>query len=443
VARAGRSLFKLNLPATTKDASSEMIPFDSDTLEPPMLSLSVFTLRPHAPEQNAANTATPVGSGVFSKTYNGSIPTGFEIKGTLPQSASTAGSSVFTAMDNIAIVVRRNALPGSNRYRYALTGSASTTTLQDAGKIMNLTWDHGSYIDMDETSLPIAFGAAAGPKLPAAGKAAPGSGWPLLDGLSLKLSEMLSLVTGHRPPPDSLALAGQPLPRDRLALKFDIHLLLGPAHAALKERNGLDADQIRISFAPTLTSPKMLAAKLVGRAKTTSSTFTGTLEASAFRVDQFTNNYLPARISFTGSLSDEVQTLTGKLESTVARDGTDDSALNDAGRDFEHAAMTFTGTQQAAGRPPLNLVLALVRTGANTNTLALNYRYGHNVSFIGHGKQDKLTPANNTLTLSNQDGVQLVVGKEATIRVTRTGGTLATITQGPIKYVDGVSESLL
>jgi hypothetical protein len=60
----------------------------------------------------------------------------------------------------------------------------------------------------------------------------------------------------------------------------------------------------------------------------------------------------------------------------------------------------------------------------------------------GSGVIDDANQANNTLTLSNQAGIQLVIANGVPVVVKKAGVTLATITNGMISYIDGVSESV-
>jgi hypothetical protein len=186
------------------------------------------------------------------------------------------------------------------------------------------------------------------------------------------------------------------------------------------------------------TGPKLLAAKLIGTAKTTASTFTGTVELSAFSADKNGNNYQPTHASFTGSISDTAQALTGTLVADVTDYANyDPFALNA----YMKTSLTFTGTVQAPSRPLLKLVVAASKTGLSTGEVTLNYSYGAK-SITGSGAVDDTIPANNTMTLSNQDGIVLVISNGATATVTKSGASLATISNGAVNYVDGVTESL-
>jgi len=303
-----------------------------------------------------AGNPMPVGSGTMSKALSGSTLTSFAINGTLPPSATSGtGTALATGADTIAISAARTALTGNN-YRYALTGSVSTSKLTpnvttgavDSTKVVTLSFDSGSYVDIDET---------------------------------------VALTHG----------------------------------------------------------PWAIGGKLIGTAQTTATKFTGTIDVGSFVTDKSGYNRMPTSIVFNGVISD-LSTggagafLTGKLEAAVADYNLFDSRFQETSTNYEKTSATFTGTVQAPSRPLLKLVVAGNRTGLNSNTVTLNYSYGSTVSITGTGTGDG---SSNSLTLSNQDGIQIA-------RNTTTGGwtvskastTLATIANGMINYTDSVSEAL-
>jgi len=160
-------------------------------------------------------------------------------------------------------------------------------------------------------------------------------------------------------------------------------------------------------------------------------------------------NPIPTSVVFNGSISDlstggAGQILTGKLEATVASYNLYHSTQADSATNYKHVTLTFTGTVQAPSRPLMTLVLSATRTGLTTNTATLNYSYG-TVSITGSGTRDSANPASDTLTLTNQDGIQVVLASGADGHVTKAGVTLATITSSNnmIGYVDGASESMM
>jgi hypothetical protein len=245
----------------------------------------------------------------------------------------------------IAISAGRTALTANN-FHYALSGSVSTTNLADATKVVSLSLDSGSYMDVDETNVN---------------------------------------TTGVKP----------------------------------------------------------VAMKLVGTAKTTATKFTGTLDVGSFKNDADGFNYSPTSIVFNGSISDTStggagEMLTGKLEAAVVDYNLYHSTQPQSGTNYPKATVTFTGTVQAPSRPALKLVVAGVKTGVSTGTITVDYSYG-SVKITGSGATGA---TGNTLTLSNQDGVQVVLTSQGAGTVTKSGATLATIGNGMINYTDGVSESL-
>lgn len=282
-------------------------------------------------------TGVPVGSGTVSQTFDGSSPTGLTVTGTMPPSTDLTGA------DTIAIAATRTALTAPN-FRYALTGSVSTTNLADSAKKVTLSLDSGSSIDLNETT-------------------------------------------------------GEPV-----------------------------------------------GGKIVGTAKTVATQFTGSVEIGSF-VTNASGQSDPTKVVFDGSISDTSsggagQILTGKLEATVTDYQSYVSTSAETTTNFLKAKLTFTGTVQAPNRPLLKLVLAADRTALNSGTVTLNYSYGTNISITGSGIIDEANSANNTMTLSNQAGIQVVT---KTGLVTKAGSAtpVATILNGKISYADGVTESLI
>ena len=288
----------------------------------------------------------PTGSGTLTKTVSGSTMTGLTINGTLTPSASSATGTLVTGVDTIAISGTRSALTAANNFRYAVSGSVATTNLADSTKVVSLSMDSGTYLDVDETNFN---------------------------------------TTGAKP----------------------------------------------------------VAMKLVGAAKTMATKFTGTLDVGAFKNDADGRDYSPTSIVFNGSISDTStggagEMLTGKLEATVADYNLYHSAQPESATNYPKATVTFTGTVQAPSRPALKLVVAGVKTGIATSNITVDYSYGA-VKITGSGAT---SATGNTLTLSNQDGVQVVLNSQSAGTVTKSGATLATIGNGMVNYTDGVSESL-
>ncbi len=188
---------------------------------------------------------------------------------------------------------------------------------------------------------------------------------------------------------------------------------------------------------------KLIAARLVGTAKTSATKFTGTLDVGSFKNNADGFDYSPTSIVFNGSISDTSaggagEMLTGKLEAAVADYNLYHSAQPESATNYQKATVTFTGTVQAPSRPLLKLVLAGVRTGVSTRSVSVDYSYG-TVKITG---SSATTATGDTLTLSNEAGVQVVLNNQGAGTVTKSGATLANIANGMINYTDGVSESL-
>ena len=286
------------------------------------------------------STPATTGSGTVGKTVSNGTTTAIMLNGTLPPSTDSTG------LDTVAISAVRTSLVAAGNFRYALSGSVSTSKLADSSKLVTVSFDSGSFIDMDESA---------------------------------------SATTGS----------------------------------------------------------KIVAAKLVGTASAAASRFTGTLDLGSFMRDKFGSNHRATSGVFIGSISDTSlggagEILTGKLEGAVTGYNQYTSLLPKSASNFLHATLTFTGTVQPPSRPLLTLVLAVAQTGPTTASVALNYSYGTQ-SITGSGTVDSASPGSETLTLSNQDGIQVVTSTGA---VTRAGATVATISNGTINYIDGVTESL-
>jgi hypothetical protein len=115
--------------------------------------------------------------------------------------------------------------------------------------------------------------------------------------------------------------------------------------------------------------------------------------------------------------------------------------LGESSNNILKGTLTFTGTVQAPSRPLMRLVLAGTKTGHTTGTMIMNYSYGSGISITGSGVVDTANSSQNTMTLSNQAGVQIVVRQNAPAEVSKAGLKLATIENNRINYMDGVSES--
>ncbi len=192
------------------------------------------------------------------------------------------------------------------------------------------------------------------------------------------------------------------------------------------------------------TGSLMLGAQLIGTVQTAATKFTGAVTLGSFMFDADQQNYTPTNITFNGSISDisaggAGQMLTGQLTASLASYNTYHSLSASSSTNFEHGSVNFTGTVKAPSRPPLTLVVAASRVNATDNSATIDYTDG-TAHITGTATT---TVSGNTLTLSNQDGIQ-VTHNNATggWTVTKAGATLATISNGMINYIDGVSEAL-
>lgn len=95
----------------------------------------------------------PSGSGTVTMTGSSSNMTGLTLNGTLPPSATAADGKTFTTgVDTVAISAVSTPLATANHVRFSLSGSVSTTNATDATKVVTLSFDSGSFIDLDETN---------------------------------------------------------------------------------------------------------------------------------------------------------------------------------------------------------------------------------------------------------------------------------------------------
>jgi hypothetical protein len=196
----------------------------------------------------------------------------------------------------------------------------------------------------------------------------------------------------------------------------------------------------------TPNNEMLITAKFMGTAQTAANRFNGTFDMSSFLKDLRGANPMPTSLAFTGTVSDlstggAGQFLTGKLEANWTNYSLYDSNLGESSNNVLKGTLTFTGTVQAPSRPLLRLVLAGTKTGHTTGTMTLNYSYGSGISITGSGVVDTANSSQNTMTLSNQAGVQMVVRQNAPAEVSKAGVRLATIENNRVNYIDGVSES--
>lgn len=190
------------------------------------------------------------------------------------------------------------------------------------------------------------------------------------------------------------------------------------------------------------------AVHVVGRAETSASRFTGTLDLNAFASDADGADYVPASFVFDGVFEDlsagGVGTfLTGRLTVTLNNLASYRSLQPESASNFLLFDTAFVGTIQAPSRPELRLTAGSSRTGLDAYTINTNYSYGP-VSVTGTGTLDTLNTDNSSLTLANQDGVTVVFQPHADAVVSKGGTTLGIIPFGSaiVYFVDGYFESL-
>jgi hypothetical protein len=192
------------------------------------------------------------------------------------------------------------------------------------------------------------------------------------------------------------------------------------------------------------TGSLMLGAQLIGTVQTSATRFTGTVNLGSFMFDADQQNYTPTNVTFNGSISDisvggAGQMLTGQLTASLASYNTYHSLSASSPTNYEHGSVNFTGTVKAPSRPLLTLAVAATRINATDNSATINYTDG-TAHITGTATT---TVSGNTLTLSNQDGIQATYNNATGgWAVSKAGATLATISNGMISYIDGVSEAL-
>lgn len=191
------------------------------------------------------------------------------------------------------------------------------------------------------------------------------------------------------------------------------------------------------------TGKLVTAAKLVGIIKTNATRFAGTLEMGSFSSDATGQNRHATSLTFTGSMRDTStggagQILTGNLVAAVTGYSSYNPFAAQTGDNYRHGTLTFIGAVKAPERPLMTLILGVTKTGTNTNSATVSYSYGTK-AITGSGTSDDTNSANNTMTLSNQDGIQFVT---KTGIASKSGTTVATLLNGNIAYTDGVTESL-
>jgi len=130
------------------------------------LPVSRSTTGTWSPAGALVAASVPTGGGTFAIQSDAQSLSLLTLNGTLPPSASSATNTLVTGVDTVAISAVRTALTSASNYRYALSGSVSTSKLApspgtgvDPTKVVTLSLDSGSYFDLDESA------AMTGPKL--------------------------------------------------------------------------------------------------------------------------------------------------------------------------------------------------------------------------------------------------------------------------------------
>ena len=311
----------------------------------------------------------PVGNGTVSKTTSGTTITSLAVNGSFPPSATLndAGQQLTTGVDTVVVNSVRTALAAANTYHYTLDGSISTKKLDgtvltgatDPTKVVTLSFDAGSYLDLDETNLT--------------------------------------------------------------------------------------------------TGKKALAAKIIGTVQTLATKFSGTFDLSAPASDADGLNYTPTKVVFNGSISNLTgtnvgQILTGKLDMAINNYSTQyHSLLPESSTNYKQLVATFTGTLQAPLRPLMSVTTTISNTGPSTGTATMKYSYGLDVEVNGSTSYDNtIGAAKPVLTLTNQNGVKVVLDTTAytgpvtvpgTVDPLAPGGVMGNISAGVVTYYDGVTES--
>jgi hypothetical protein len=304
----------------------------------------------------------PTGSGTVSKATSGTTITSLTVNGSFPPSATLngLGQVLTTGVDNVVVNSVRTALAAANTYHYTLNGTISTSKLAagttgavDSSKLVTMSFDTGSYFDLDESNL----------------------------------------VTGK----------------------------------------------------------KALIAKIIGTVQTLATKFTGTFDLSAPSADADGLNYSATHVVFNGGMSNLTganvgQILTGKVDVVVNNYNLYHSTTGDTLTNYAQGVATFTGTLQAPLRPLMTVTTTLTKTGPTTSTATMKYSYGLDVEVNGTTSVDTASLNKPVLTLTNQNGVQIVLDTTTytgPVTVPGVSGTTVwgNISAGVVNYSDGVTES--
>lgn len=190
------------------------------------------------------------------------------------------------------------------------------------------------------------------------------------------------------------------------------------------------------------------AVHVVGKAETSASRFTGTIDLNAFARDADNAEYVPASVVFDG-LAEDLSAggagtfLTGRFTVTLNNLASYHSLQLESASNFLRFDTGFVGTIQAPSRPEMRLTAGSSRTGLDTYSINTNYSYGP-VSVTGTGTLNTFNTDNSSLTLTNQDGITVTFQPHADAIVSKGGVTLGIIPFGStiVYFIDGYFESL-
>lgn len=251
-----------------------------------------------------------------------------------------------TGVDTVKISGSRTALSTAGNYRYAFTGAVSAVKATDATKTVSLSFDNGTYVDVNEN-----------------------------------------------------VANGQPT-----------------------------------------------GAKLIGTVQTAATKFMGTVTLGSFVINSYSRDRIPTNAVFSGSIADIAtggagEILTGKLEMSTSNQSSFNPFIDPSSSNYLLGTVTFTGKVAAPNRPVMSLALSGSTTGYRKGTMTIGYNYG-TTTILGSGTSDNGT---TTLTLSNQDGIQLApdATDTAKVNITKNGGALGFIKDNKVNYVDGFIESTM
>ncbi len=190
-----------------------------------------------------------------------------------------------------------------------------------------------------------------------------------------------------------------------------------------------------------------VAVKLIGAAKTSATTFKGTIDLGTFVTDLDRVNS-PTNVAFNGSMSDTStggagQVFTGLVTVGISNYATYHSMLPDSATNYKQGTANFTGNVQSPSRQLLKLVMNMATTSQTTSDVTLTYT-DLNESVTGTMTVNNASNISPVLTLLNQDNVKVVFDGQNNTGVASVAGVKqADISNGSISYIDGLTESLM